>query len=222
MDPFSIRRTRMVEDQLKRRDIVDRRVLDAMSKVPRHLFVAPGDQDQAYDDRPLPTGYGQTISQPYIVAFMCQVLELTKDCKVLDVGTGSGYAAAILGELSQTVIGIERIGELAKFAKINLKSARCSNVEVHIGDGCLGFPPEAPYDAIHVAAGAPVEPAQLRDQLKIGGRLVIPVGSSKRHQHLKLIRRTCEDAYQVTDLGSVSFVPLIGVSSWQSGSSNTD
>lgn len=214
MDLFSIRRTRMVEDQLKRRDIVDLRVLDAMAKVPRHLFVAPGDQDQAYDDRPLPTGYGQTISQPYIVALMCQALELTEDCKVLDVGTGSGYAAAVLGELSQTVFGIELVPELAEFARINLKSTGCTNVEVHSGDGCLGFPDESPFDAIHVAAGAPVEPAHLRDQLKIGGRLVIPVGSSKRHQHLKLIRRTCADAYQVTDLGSVSFVPLIGASAW--------
>jgi len=214
MDRFANQRNDMVLNQLEGRGIRNGRVLTAMRKVPRHLFVAPEDEALAYRDSPLPIGFGQTISQPYIVALMCEALDLTKESKVLDIGTGSGYAAAVAAELSARVIGVERVPELAEFARGNLIKAGYTNVEVHCADGCLGFPAEAPYDAIAVAAGAPVPPEALKMQLKTGGRLVIPVGETQRYQDLLKITRISEEEFRTEHLCDVAFVPLVGEGSW--------
>lgn len=214
MDRFAEQRKEMVRHQLESRGIGDTRVLDAMRKVPRHLFVQPEDLECAYRDGPLPIGFGQTISQPYIVALMCEAMNLTGDMKVLDIGTGSGYAAAVLAELAQRVISIERLPELADFARQNLQAAGYDTVTVHCADGCLGYPAEAPYDAIAVAAGAPVPPQALKSQLKTGGRLVIPVGENQRYQDLLKITRLSKDDYRTDNLGGVAFVPLVGEGGW--------
>src|SRR5215207_1535725 len=169
-------RGRMVDQQLRGRDIVDERVLAAMTAVPRELFV-PGElRERAFDDVALPIGHGQTISQPYMVARICEVLGLRGDERVLDVGTGSGYQAAVLAELAGEVHTIERIPELAEQARANLAAAGYERVQVHVGDGTLGLPEHAPYDAIAVAAAAPGIPTSLYAQLVPRGRLVVPVG----------------------------------------------
>jgi protein-L-isoaspartate(D-aspartate) O-methyltransferase len=206
-------RRRMVERQLAARDIADPRVLAAMAKVPRELFVPTGLHERAYDDGPLPIGEGQTISQPYIVALMAQAAEIGPGDRVLDVGTGSGYAAAVLAELAREVCTIERLPRLAEAARERL--APWPNVLVLCGDGSAGVPEGAPYNAILVAAGAPVLPAALRDQLAPGGRLVIPVGEPGIGQRLMRLRRGRDDDEDVEeDLGPVAFVPLIGVEGW--------
>jgi protein-L-isoaspartate(D-aspartate) O-methyltransferase len=209
MPDRSDERRRMVEHQLRDRDIEDERVLEAMERVPRHVFVPEGLRDRAYDDAALPIGWGQTISQPYMVARICEALSLRGSERVLDVGTGSGYQAAVLAELADELHTIERLPELAEAARHHLEEAGYGDrVHVHVGDGTLGLPELAPFDAIAVAAAAPELPASLYDQLEPRGRLVVPVG--KRHgQQLQLIVRSPEGPAVVRSV-SCRFVPLLG------------
>lgn len=198
----------MVEHQLRRRGIRDERVLDAMERVPRELFVPRALAREAYEDGALPIGEGQTISQPYIVAAMCELLALGGDERVLDVGTGSGYAAAVLAELAAEVVSIERIPALADRASAALNAAGYAGVEVRIGDGSLGAPDRAPFDAIAVAAAAPEVPPALVEQLALGGRMVVPRGS-RRAQRLVLLTRTSSGLVETGSIGC-RFVPLLG------------
>jgi protein-L-isoaspartate(D-aspartate) O-methyltransferase len=198
----------MVERQLRRRGIRDERVLEAMSRVPRELFVPPSLRDQAYVDGALAIGYGQTISQPYVVAAMCELLGLDGDERVLDVGTGSGYAAAVLAELAAEVVTIERIPELAERARAALAAAGHPEVEVRVGDGTLGAPDRAPFHAIAVAAAAPEIPPSLYEQLVPGGRLVLPRGT-RDAQRLVLVVRTSEGPAEQASV-PCRFVPLVG------------
>lgn len=214
MDRFSEAREEMVLRQLEGRGISDKRILSAMRKVKRHLFVSERLQDHAYRDMPLTIGFYQTISQPYVVALMCEMLELTDSDTVLEIGTGSGYAAAVLCELCKKVITVERIPELAEKASSKLAEAGFQNVEIHCGDGSLGFPNHAPYDAILVSASAPSTPDTLKQQLKPGGRLVIPVGATQASQDLLRIRRVSETVFETENLGGVAFVPLVGEYGW--------
>lgn len=211
-DPFAHLRQQMVEYQIARRGVADERVLDAMCKVPRHLFVPPEYTDEAYDDHPLPIGSGQTISQPYIVAFMTEQLALQGDENVLEVGTGSGYQAAVLAQLVRKVHTIERVPELANLAVERFKQLKINNIQVHIGDGSLGWPPAAPYQAILVTAAAPDAPQALLDQLALGGRLIVPVGE-RFHQNLELWRRD-KDGLHYQNVLPVMFVPLMGEQGW--------
>ena len=199
----------MVEQQLRNRDVEDERVLDAMERVPRHVFVPEELSARAYADAALPIGSGQTISQPYMVARICEALSLHGSERVLDVGTGSGYQAAVLAELAGEVHTIERLPELAEAARASLEEAGYGDrVHVHVGDGTLGLPEHAPFDAIAVAAAAPELPASLYEQLEPRGRLVVPVG--KRHgQQLQLIVRSPEGPAVVRSV-SCRFVPLLG------------
>jgi protein-L-isoaspartate(D-aspartate) O-methyltransferase len=200
-------RERMVALQIANRGIEDPRVLQAMKKVPRHLFVPKRDQRSAYADHPLPIGYGQTISQPYIVAFMTEALACKASHKVLEIGTGSGYQAAILAELVESVFTIEIVEELGKQARGLLQELGYDNVRVHIGDGYRGWPEEAPFDTIIVTAAPDHVPQPLIDQLKPGGRLVIPVGGM--FQELLLITKTPEGVSEESIL-PVIFVPMTG------------
>jgi protein-L-isoaspartate(D-aspartate) O-methyltransferase len=198
----------MVDEQLRGRDIVDQRVLEAMERVPRELFVPDDLRGRAYDDVALPIGAGQTISQPYMVARIAEELGLDGDEHVLDVGTGSGYQAAVLAELADDVHTIERIPELAEHARRALAAARYGDVQVHVGDGSRGLPEQAPFDAIAVAAAAPDFPSALYEQLKIGGRLVVPVGG-RRGQRLEVVVRTPEGPAVIRSV-PCRFVPLVG------------
>lgn len=208
-------RNAMVERQLARRGISDPLVLDAMRQVPRDLFVSPELAHKAYEDRPLPIGAGQTISQPYIVARMIEALGLRGGEKVLEIGGGSGYAAAVLGRIASQVFTIERIPELAETARRNLDAADTRNVSVRCSDGTEGWPEEAPFDAILVSAGAPDEPRALMDQMKIGARMVIPIGDSPTEQDLVCLRRKSDDVFERSTLTQVRFVPLIGRLGWE-------
>ncbi|HSR11626.1 MAG TPA: protein-L-isoaspartate(D-aspartate) O-methyltransferase [Thermodesulfobacteriota bacterium] len=209
-DPkFIEARKKMVERHLKGRDITDPKVLEVMGRVPRQEFVDPSRRDDAYKDRPLPIAEGQTISQPYIVALMTQVLRIQPGEKVLEVGTGSGYQAAVLAELTDKVYSIEIIESLAKEAAERLKRLGYPNIRVKHGDGYLGWEEEAPFDAIIVTAAAGHIPPALIAQLKEGGRLVMPVGSTRFSQTLTLITKKSGKTGS-TDLGAVSFVPLTG------------
>jgi protein-L-isoaspartate(D-aspartate) O-methyltransferase len=199
---------RMVEDQLRGRDIVDERVLAAMERVPRELFVPKGEKHRAYADAALPIGHGQTISQPYMVARIAEALGLTGAEKVLDVGTGSGYQAAVLAELAGEVHTVERIAELAEQARSNLAEAGYDRVHVHVGDGSVGLPDEAPFTAIAVAAAAPGLPQRLYDQLEPRGRLAVPVGG-RWGQRLEVIVRSPEGPAIVHSV-PCRFVPLVG------------
>ena len=205
-------RRAMVERQLAARGIADGRVLAAMERVPREAFVPPELAEYAYDDSPLPIGEGQTISQPYIVALMAEAAHIGPGARVLEVGTGSGYAAAVLAQLAASVVSIERHAALAEKARAALMELGYGNVEVIEGDGSRGVPERAPYDAILVAAGAPAPPDSLKRQLAEGGRLVIPV-SADAHQTLCVITRR-GDSYEEEDLGAVRFVPLLGEEGW--------
>ncbi len=201
-------RERMVREQLIGRGIRDPRVLAAMRRVPRHEFVPPNLRDRAYEDSPLPIGGGQTISQPYIVAYMTQALALRPQDVVLEIGTGSGYQTAILAELAKRVYSLERRPELSTRARAVLERLGYHNVQLHIGDGTQGLPEFAPYDAILVTAAAPSIPVPLQEQLADGGRLVLPIGE-QRQQLLQRIRRQ-GDRLTVEDLIAVVFVPLYG------------
>jgi len=210
-------RNRMVERQIAARGITDARVLDAMRAVRRELFVPDTERGYAYDDAPLPIGAGQTISQPYIVAYMMEALELESADKVLEIGAGSGYAAAVLAEIVEQVYAIERIADLAEMARSNLEHAGYTNVEVRHADGTLGWPEAAPFDAILISAGAPETPRVLRSQLAEGGRMVVPVGSHPSEQRLVRITRTGPDTFAEERLAHVRFVPLIGSEAWNDG-----
>lgn len=201
-------RGRMVEHQLRRREISDERVLRAMARVPRELFVPEDLRQYAYEDGALPIGHGQTISQPFIVATICALLSLDGHERVLDVGTGSGYQAAVLAELAAEVVTVERVPELAEGARAALAEAGYERVDVRIGDGSLGIPERAPFAAIAVAAAAPSVPPALYSQLEEGGRLVVPRGS-RLGQELVLVERTAAGPRERASL-ACRFVPLLG------------
>jgi protein-L-isoaspartate(D-aspartate) O-methyltransferase len=205
----------MVEEQLRRRGIADERVLEAMERVPRELFVLEQLRDRAYDDAALPIGGEQTISQPYMVARICEVLSVRKSDRVLDVGTGSGYQAAVLAELAAEVHTIERIPELAERAREAFEAAGYGDVHVHVGDGSKGLPEHAPFGAIAVAAAAPEVPASLYGQLEPGGRLAVPVGG-RRGQELQLVVRSPEGPAVLRSV-PCRFVPLIGAEGFDTG-----
>jgi protein-L-isoaspartate(D-aspartate) O-methyltransferase len=194
-------------------EIADNRVVEAMKRVPREAFVSKEQYHAAYDDRPLSIDFGQTISQPFIVALMVQALELQGDEKVLELGTGSGYEAAILAELAQKVVTVECIPELAESAKRVLDKLGYSNIEVHVAGRTLGWPEGAPYDAIIVSAGAPTVPQVLLEQLTWNGRLVIPVGSRWQQELLRVTKLKKRNA--IENLGGCYFVPLIGEGAWE-------
>jgi protein-L-isoaspartate(D-aspartate) O-methyltransferase len=208
-------RARMVEHQLRSRGIVDERVLAAMGRVPRELFVPDSVAHLAYEDGALPIGFGQTISQPFIVATICSLLGLSGSERVLDVGSGSGYQAAVLAELAEEVVSIERVPELAERAREALRRAGYENVEVRVGDGSLGVPERAPFDGIAVAAAAPVVPPALYEQLADGGRLVLPRGG-RWGQELVLVERTPEGPVERRSV-SCRFVPLVGEEGFRRG-----
>lgn len=205
-------RKSMVESQIRARGVQNERVLEAMRKVPRHLFVPSEGIEAAYADRPLPIGYGQTISQPYMVALMTEAMGLEGPEKVLEVGTGSGYQAAILAELADRVVTTERVPELAEEARRTIRELGYANIAVIETDGSRGYPEEAPYDAIMVTAGAPQIPRVLVDQLADGGRLVVPVGNSYQ-QTLTRLTKSGEDE-KTERLEGCVFVPLIGEYGW--------
>ena len=215
MSKFEDLRKQMIDYQLAARGLHDQSVLDALNAVPREEFVPTELVEFAYRDSPLPIAASQTISQPYIVALMTAALELKAEDSVLEVGTGSGYAAAVLAEIAEEVYTIERHKILADTARTRLQQLGYSNIQVLHGDGTLGWPEHAPFDAIIVAAGGPDVPESLKQQLTIGGRLVIPVGSTLQSQKLVRVRRISENEYQEEDLGSVRFVPLIGAAGWE-------
>jgi protein-L-isoaspartate(D-aspartate) O-methyltransferase len=215
-DEFASQRADMVERQLRRRGIGDDRVLDAMAAVPRELFVPEPYARRTYADSALPIGHDQTISQPWIVAAICQAMELTGAEKVLEVGTGSGYSAAVLARLAGKVITIERVPELSELARATLADLGVANVEVVIADGSAGLPDRAPFDAVAVHATAPGPPPTLVGQLAIGGRLVVPI-ASRRADILMVYRRIAEAVDMLTGeglerdvIGPCRFVPLIG------------
>jgi protein-L-isoaspartate(D-aspartate) O-methyltransferase len=207
-------RERMVQRQVAHRGVRDERVLEALRQTPRELFVPEGLREFAYDDSPLPIEAGQTISQPYIVGLMIAAAQVEPQDRVLEVGTGSGYAAAVLALLAARVHTIERHDALAKAARGRLTQLRLANVEVHLGDGTRGWPNAAPYDAILVAAGGPAIPQALKDQLDLGGRLIMPVGERQGEQRLIQVTRTGANHFEEDDLGTVTFVPLIGQHGW--------
>jgi protein-L-isoaspartate(D-aspartate) O-methyltransferase len=200
---------RMVKLQIEKRDIRDTRVLEAMRSVPRHLFIPSGSRSLAYEDHPVPIGQGQTISQPYMVAFMTQALELRGGERVLEIGTGSGYQTAILAELCREVFSIERIPELAAAAENALANLGYMNIRLRVGDGSEGWPEHAPFDGILVAAAAPSIPQRLRDQLADNGVMVIPVGDWRRVQEILVARRSGGTVTVERSIGC-RFVPLIG------------
>jgi protein-L-isoaspartate(D-aspartate) O-methyltransferase len=201
-------RERMVEEQIAARGVHDERVLAALRRVPRHRFVPEDVAAQSYGDHPLPIGHGQTISQPYIVGFMSAALGLDGDEKVLEIGTGSGYQAAVLSELAREVFTIEIIPELGERARSTLAELGLANVHVRVGDGYLGWPEEAPFDAILVTAAPVHVPQPLVDQLALGGRMILPVGDDR--QELVLLRRT-EKGIEREEVLPVRFVPMTGI-----------
>lgn len=207
-EKFTCARRSMVQDQLVDRGIRDRRLLEAMERIPRHIFAEPRYWSEAYRDHPVPIAAGQTISQPFMVALMLQALRLNAECTVLEVGTGTGYQAALLGELARRVTSIERIEELAIAARRNLQTLAIKNVNVIHGDGTLGYAPSAPYDRIIVAAAAPSIPDMLLNQLSDGGVLLIPVGSSDFQVVQRIVKVGSE--IRTESLDACRFVPLIG------------
>lgn len=214
MSQLSEKRALMLRAHLASRGIVDEAVLNAFRAVPREAFVPVSLRELAYDDKPLPIGDGQTISQPYIVALTVAALAVQPGDRVLEIGTGSGYAAAILAKVAKQVFTVERIVSLARTAEQRLRDAGFDNVHVLAADGSLGWPEHAPYDGIAVAAGGPRVPEALKQQLKIGGRLVMPVGKDEQTQMLVRVTRTSESAFHEEPLTAVRFVPLIGEQGW--------
>jgi protein-L-isoaspartate(D-aspartate) O-methyltransferase len=211
---YSIPRERMVARLREHYGIRDPRVLEAMRSVPRHFFVPEALQSRAYGDHALPISANQTISQPFIVARMTELLELDRDSRVLEIGAGSGYQTAVLAFIAAQVYSIERIGDLARQAQARIRQLEIYNATVKCFDGTLGWAAHAPYDAILVAAGGPTIPDPLVAQLKIGGRLVVPVGESREAQRLIRVIKT-ETRYREEDHGGCAFVPLIGQHGWQ-------
>ncbi|MFH1829283.1 MAG: protein-L-isoaspartate(D-aspartate) O-methyltransferase [Pseudomonadota bacterium] len=212
-DPYTVARRRMVTEQLVPGGIKDSRVLEVMGMIPRHEFVSPGMEDQAYLDRPLPIGFGQTISQPLMVAIMTEAMALKGDERVLEIGTGSGYQAAILALLSKEVYTIERIKDLSIRARKILYKLGYKNIKHRIGDGTLGWPEQAPFDSITVTAGAPYVPEALQQQLSDGGRLVIPVGG-EAIQQLDVITRKGNE-FHTRSVTACRFVKLVGKEGWR-------
>ncbi|BDQ32473.1 protein-L-isoaspartate(D-aspartate) O-methyltransferase [Pseudodesulfovibrio portus] len=212
VDPVRLRE-RMVRDQIEARGVTDKRVLDVMRSLPRHLFVEEALAFKAYNDSPLPIGEGQTISQPYIVALMSEMLEVEPGMRVLEIGTGSGYQAAVLAGLGAEVYTVERIRKLFYSARKRFMDMRMFAVTVKLDDGTMGWPEEAPFDRIIVTAGGPEVPEPLVDQLADPGRLLIPVGNSKRNQILVLVEKK-DGVVTRTDKGAVAFVDLVGSHGW--------
>ena len=212
-EEFSSQISNMIQTQLRRRGITDAAVLAAMEFVPRHEFVPREFREKSYDDVPLPIGDGQTISQPYIVAVMTAALHVRPSDRVLEIGTGCGYQAAILSRLAREVFGVERRPELALSASARLERLGYANVHVHCGDGTLGMPELAPFEAILVAAAAPAIPQPLFVQLAEGGRMIVPVGDAE-HQELQLIEKRGKSV-RTTTLEGCRFVPLVGYHGWQ-------
>lgn len=210
---YRVLREQMVAEQIAGRGIHDEAVLAAMRAVPRDIFVPDAYRQYAYDDSPLPIGSKQTISQPFVVGYMLAQLNLQPDDRVLEIGTGSGYAAALLSRIAREVYTIERHKRLADSARTLLAQAGYDNVHVRHGDGTLGWPEEAPFDAIVVAAGGPFVPESLQQQLADGGRLIMPVGSSRHHQRLVLLARK-GNSFTQERLSPVAFVPLVGREGW--------
>jgi protein-L-isoaspartate(D-aspartate) O-methyltransferase len=208
-------RIQMVERQIAHRGVSSRLVLDAMKTVPRERFLSPELAEFAYQDTPLPIAEGQTISQPYMVAMMIEALELQGEERVLEIGTGSGYAAAVLSRIAAKVFTVERIGQLAEKSASLLADLGYNNVRVLHNDGTRGWPDQAPFDGIIVAAGGPEIPESLKSQLKIGGRLVIPVGRTRRTQELTRVTRVSAKEFTIEELGDVRFVPLVGAEGWR-------
>ena len=215
-DDFEAQRQWMVDSQLRRRGIGDPRVLDAMARVPRHEFVAEQFRSQAHDDHPIPIGEGQTVSQPFIVARMLEVLNLAASDVVLEIGTGSGYQTALLSELAQYTYSVERSENLARAAEETLTRLGYTNIEISIGDGSAGLPEKGPFDAIVVSAAAPQIPPSLAEQLREGGRMVIPVGPSHSQELLLVSKRNGNS--EITRLEACRFVPLIGTQGYASQS----
>ena len=207
-------RRRMVRRQIADRGIADPRVLAAMEKVPREAFLPEALQELAYADTPLPIGEGQTMSQPYIVACMAEAAGVGANDRVLEIGAGSGYAAAVLGELARQVFTIERHPALAELARARLRALGYHNIEVRTGDGTLGLPEQAPFDAIIATAGGPHVPDSWRAQLAVGGRLVMPVGETPTRQRLIRLTRTSRETWREDEIEEVRFVPLIGEHGW--------
>ena len=203
----------MVKEQLEKRGIRNPWILQAMLDIPRHLFVLPDDQEKAYEDRSLPIGGGQTISQPYIVASMIELIEPKTSNRVLEVGVGSGYSATVLSRVAGEVYGVESEGALLAQAERRFKALGVSNVHLKAGDGTLGWPEEGPFDAILVAAAAPQIPKTLLGQLKNGGVMVIPVGGRSEQQMVRVVERA-EEHFQEKALYAVKFVPLVGEEGW--------
>jgi len=209
MTDFNIEREKMVKRQLESRDITNQKVLDAMRVVPREKFVKDGMEDRAYDDSALPIGADQTISQPYIVALTLQAIDPDEDDVILDIGTGSGYAAAVAAEIADSVLSVERIESLYQFAGSNLDDAGIKNVRLRHGDGTMGWPEFAPYDGIMVAAASSEVPGNLKDQLKVNGHLVIPVGSGLVGQQLLRYTKQEDESFIKEKIAGVRFVPLV-------------
>jgi protein-L-isoaspartate(D-aspartate) O-methyltransferase len=204
----------MVEQQLRQNGIRDERVLQAMLEIPREEFVPQSQRARAYDDCPLPIGFGQTISQPLTVAFQCEALELQGDERVLEIGTGSGYAAAVLSRLCREVFTVERIGELSCRAESAIRRLGYANVHLYCADGTLGLPSFAPFDAIVVTAGGKSLPEPYEEQLAMGGRIVMPIGPSRTHQSMMRFTKL-PGLLQSENLGGFLFVPLVGRFGWQ-------
>ena len=211
---YAEQREKMVNRQIRARGIRDEAILDAIRAVPRENFVLDKYKAAAYDDSPLPIPAGQTISQPYVVALMIRALRIGPKDKVLEVGSGSGYAAAILSRIVQEVHAVERHEELVAYARERLAQIGYDNVHVHHADGTMGWPPAAPYDGIMVSASGPRVPQSLEEQLAIGGRLIMPIGRARGLQTLIRLTRVGEAEYEEKDLGGVRFVPLIGEEGW--------
>lgn len=212
---FAAERAAMVAEQLRGRGIHDEAVLRAMATVPRELFVAPAYHPFAYKDGPLPIPHKQTISQPYVVAYMISLLNLSAADTVLEIGAGSGYAAAVLSRIARAVYAIERHESLVRYAQKRLDYLGYDNVTVIHGDGTKGYPSCAPYEAIVVAAGGPAVPASLKEQLAINGRLVMPIGRERRQQNLVRVTRRSASEFEQEAKGPVAFVPLIGEEGWR-------
>ncbi len=211
---FVALRNRMIKEQLEERGISNRAVIEAMRTVLREEFVPADLLGFAYEDGPLPLDEGQSITQPYMVAYMTEALELTPGDRVLEIGTGSGYGAAVLSRIATAVFTIERVAVLAGTARELLRDLGYTNVRVHVGDGSLGWPEHAPYDAIMVTACAPKIPKPLMEQLSVGGRMIIPVGPHPYTQTLVRVRRLKENKYSQENLKGVMFVPLVGAAGW--------